>query len=488
MSKENEMNSDIVNNDNLSSNINDANETNKDITQSLNNNIINEEEKEKKDFEVDKNVNLNSHHMEEKNNEHQLNENEGEVMKEENSLDIKPKGYVRIFRKYIKKKGQIMNNIIDNRFKLWKKITLKGLTIKKTIFIRISVSKEKDRKNKSFSETKINIGKKNLNNINIINQNKILESNNISEVKPTKYKRIFASKNKEINNKTYNKPQNQKSNINNIIENNPSTYKYNRYFKNNKQSNMYNKNENKNTMNDKIVNNNKKGRNPLIEISGEKPKKDQFKNIRNEYKKNINLKSKFNKIEISKNNSEQNSEINSSKLKYIYKSNNTYIKNNNKNENNNNSKDYYLKYDKNYNNSTITLPSKKTQNVFNSKEKQYFSPYNTKKYIPQKKIYSVKKEKEYNSYLLKTFPNKNDGIKPIIKPIKLDIKDINFDNYQGLNCTSRRAKLHISNNSFIDKTTLKRGITSVIQHFSGKIEEFINYDKSTSRAKKAYVK
>ena len=93
MNKENEVISDIVNNDNLSNNINDIKETNKNIAQSLNNNNINEEEKEKenKDFEADKNDNLNSNHMEEKNNELPYNENDGEVMKEENSLDIKPK-------------------------------------------------------------------------------------------------------------------------------------------------------------------------------------------------------------------------------------------------------------------------------------------------------------------------------------------------------------------------------------------------------------
>ena len=405
-------------------------------------------------------------------------------MEEENSLDIKPKGYVRIFRKCIKKKGQIMNKIIDNRFKLWKKITLKGLTIKKKIFVRISVSKEKDRKSKSYSEAKLNVGKKNLNNINIINKNKLLELNNISEIKPTKYKRIFISNNKEINNKTYNKPQNQKSNLNNTIGSNSSTHKYKRYFERNKQSNS----NYKNIIDDKVIKYNKKERNPLIEISGEKQKKDHFKNIKNEYKKNINLNNKFNKKEISKNNSEQNSEINSSKLKTIYKSNNTYNKNNNKNGSNNNLKDYYLKYAKNFNNSTITLPAKKTQKIFNSKEKQNFFPYNTKKYIPQKKTYSQKKDKEYNSYFLKTFPNNNVKIKPVIKPIKLNIKDINFDNYQYLNCTSRRAKLHNDDNSFIDKKTLKRGITSVIQHFSGKIEKFLNYDKNTSRSKKAYIK
>ena len=101
MSKENEVISDIVNNDNLSNNINDIKEINKNIAQSLNNNA-NEKEKENKDFEVDKKDNLNSNHIEEKNNELPLNENDGEVMKEEKSLDIKPKGYVRIFRKCIK--------------------------------------------------------------------------------------------------------------------------------------------------------------------------------------------------------------------------------------------------------------------------------------------------------------------------------------------------------------------------------------------------
>jgi hypothetical protein len=480
MRKENEVISVIVNNDNLSNNINDIKETNKDISKSLNNNNnVNEEEKENKDLEVDKNDNLNSNHIEEKNNELPLNKNEGEVMKEKNSLNIKPKGYVRIFRKYIKKKGQIMNNIIENRLRLWEKIILKDLTFKKKILVRISVSKEKDRKSKSYRAAKLNAGKKNLNNIKIINQNEFLGLNDISEIKPTKFKRIFVSNNKEINNKTYNKPQNKKYNINNTVGNNSSTHnKYKRFFENNKQSN-----NNKNKIDNKVIKYNKNRRNPLIEISDEKPKKDQFKNIRNDYKKNINLKNKFNKIEISKNNSEHKSEFNSSKLKNIYKSYSVYNKNNNKNESNNNSKDYHLKYAKNYNN-TITLPPKKTQNKFNSKEKQYLSPYSTKKYIPQKKIYSEKKEKEYNSFFLKKFQNKNN----VIKPIKLNIRDININNYQYLNCTTRRAKLDKDENSFVDKKTLKRGITSVIQHFSGKIETFLNYDKSTSKSKKIYLK
>jgi hypothetical protein len=76
----------------------------------------------------------------------------------------------------------------------------------------------------------------------------------------------------------------------------------------------------------------------------------------------------------------------------------------------------------------------------------------------------------------------------VIKPIKLNIRDININNYQYLNCTTRRAKLDKDENSFVDKKTLKRGITSVIQHFSGKIEKFLNYDKNTSRSKKAYIK
>ena len=485
MSKENEVISDTTNKENLSNSINVIKEANKDITASINKNTF--DEKRNKEFEDNNNDNLNSNLKEDKNKDLPLNENESKVMKEENLLDIKPKGYVRIFRKYIKKKHQIMNDIIDSKFKLWKKITLKGLKIKKTIFVRISISKEKDRKSKSYSQVKLNAGKRNLNNINIINQKQLLESNNTSEIKNTKYKRIFSSQNKENNNKTYNKQQNQKSNFNNTIENNSSSHKYNKI---NRQTNNNINNNNKNTIEEKVEKYNKKWRNPLIEISGEKPKKDQFKNIRYEYKNNINLRNKFNKIEISKNNFEPNSEIISSKFRSIYKSNNVHNKNNNKNERNNNPKDYYLKYVKNYNNGTITFPAKKTQNVFNSKEKkQYFSPYNTKKYIPQKKIYSEKKDKEYNSYFLKNFQKKNDIIKPMIKPIKLNIKEFNLDNYHKYaNCTSGRAKFHNKENSFVDKKTLKRGITSVIQHFSGKIEEFINYDKSSSMSKKAYIK
>ena len=59
----------------------------------------------------------------------------------------KPKGYSRFLRNIIKDKAKVMKEILQNRFFKWRKDALKG-KIKKTVMIRISVSREKDPKPK----------------------------------------------------------------------------------------------------------------------------------------------------------------------------------------------------------------------------------------------------------------------------------------------------------------------------------------------------
>ena len=53
-------------------------------------------------------------------------ENKSEKKKNvKDTCNRKTKGYVRVFRNIIKKKNELLKNILDNRFKKWKKEALK---------------------------------------------------------------------------------------------------------------------------------------------------------------------------------------------------------------------------------------------------------------------------------------------------------------------------------------------------------------------------
>ena len=88
--------------------------------------------------------------MFDKEKEFELNQNLKELDFISDSLKEKekPKGYTRIFRNIIKKKSDIMKNILQKRFTKWRKESVKGLIVKKTIIVRISVSREKDYKDR----------------------------------------------------------------------------------------------------------------------------------------------------------------------------------------------------------------------------------------------------------------------------------------------------------------------------------------------------
>ena len=67
----------------------------------------------------------------------------------------KNKGYVRLFRNYIKKKDKLRKAIILNRFRQWIKQSLKDSIIKKRVIVRISVSRGRDFKNEYFNKFNI---------------------------------------------------------------------------------------------------------------------------------------------------------------------------------------------------------------------------------------------------------------------------------------------------------------------------------------------
>ena len=115
----------------------------------------------------------------------------------------KPKGYTRFFRKVIKNKAKVMKDIIQNRFFKWRKDALKG-KIKKTIMIRISVSREKDPKSKYLiskdkpKELPKSINKNDIKSININNP-----SQNINDIKAPR-SNIFNKENNNIKNEIAN--------------------------------------------------------------------------------------------------------------------------------------------------------------------------------------------------------------------------------------------------------------------------------------------
>ena len=93
---------------------------------------------------------INKENMFNKEKEYEYNQNLKELDFISDSLKEKekPKGYTRIFRNIIKKKSEIMKNILKKRFAKWRKDTMKGLIVKKTIIVRISVLREKDYKDR----------------------------------------------------------------------------------------------------------------------------------------------------------------------------------------------------------------------------------------------------------------------------------------------------------------------------------------------------
>ena len=93
---------------------------------------------------------INKEDIYDKEKEYEFNQNLKELDFISDSLKEKekPKGYTRIFRNIIKKKSEIMKNILKKRFLRWRKESAKGLIVKKTIIVRISVSREKDYKDR----------------------------------------------------------------------------------------------------------------------------------------------------------------------------------------------------------------------------------------------------------------------------------------------------------------------------------------------------
>lgn len=511
----------------------------------LNNNKYNNDDnltlkKEKKD-ELNKNLlqnNFDSNKNNQRNKEaerEKRKESEVEDLKrvEINKDDIKdkdkrkqrPKGYVRLFRKIIKKKNEILMKIFQGRFKKWKNITLKGIHFKKTIIVRISVSRDKDEKEKfktqenfanyrrSKKNTEDNLNKNNY--IKIDNDDlrkyKYFRSNednskkdkynqkidnNLerdkhikkSEFKP--YKNIL--RNSGDNNKTYFENMSKY----NISSNNNTEWKNNSIFMTPKENKG-----NKIGIYDKYKTNNRKDTYILIENREDKSlqtkKIDNYENKRLYYPKN-NLNQDKNNIQNNRTipNNEQKNHNNVSNHEYIYKRNdekkilekkidNKYKRMNN-NEKNNTQTIFYTRRKENDNQKDISTPNKNFKkieiNVNQSNQRESLklnsiNQYNTKKYQPPQKTISDKKPKATISYLNNTYQRSNND-KLYHTANKEDYKKkLEYQNF-----SYNRDNKTFNRQSITDKMALKKGITSVIQHYLGMKKQFDNYDYNTIKS------
>ena len=166
-----------------------------------------------------------------------------------NNLELKTKkkikGYCRFLRNVIKEKSKSLKEIMQNRFIKWRKDALKG-KIKKTVMIRISVSREKDPKTKyqiSKANPKDQSKSVNKNDLKSFNINNI--QRNITNLKVQKVDELIKEDNKINNNKVNSDNKYNNIEIKTISNINPNKDKKEKEDKNiiYKKTNVNNKNE-----------------------------------------------------------------------------------------------------------------------------------------------------------------------------------------------------------------------------------------------------
>ena len=464
---------------------------------------------------------INKENMFDKEKEFELNQNLKELDFISDSLKEKekPKGYTRIFRNIIKKKSDIMKNILQKRFTKWRKESVKGLIVKKTIIVRISVSREKDYKDRYKNKLRLE-KEKEKEKSKSTNKNDI-KSHNFIQPEINTYnivrEKIDTIDNQKVSTNENLNIENKMSNENTDIPIDNITIEKNNTININNEDSILKNNEKDNGSSKGIANENlKMKKNKLINISNEKPKNTaQIYNIyatniksdsKNDNKftkvNNITLTSKtYNKNDRQKlqesnsnrkneNDSNKNQKYNASNVAIISSSfttkNSKEYKetvNNNALINKNELKGYYIKYDGFHENkniySSIPVPVK----TINLNEKEY-NPYRNNK---NNKISSIrndpdiKNSSDINLYSRRTHQlsnNKNTNNITNIKNISSIEKYNNYTSRNGNN-SSIRQKLSSTENA-----NLRGGVTTVIQHYGGRRKQYENYDQKSFKKTK----
>ena len=402
----------------------------------------------------------------------------------------KSKGYCRFLRNVIKEKAKVMKEVIQNRFFKWRRDALKG-KLKKTVMIRISVSREKDPKssyqlnkaklkeqsksvNKNdFKSFNINNVAKNITNLKVqnidkiemqdkhindiknknVNQNKNIVNKNIVDIKnkkePEKIKELKNNKEKpDFQNKT-----NDKGKINNKIYI-PKVIPKNDKINQAKTSNIPKPNQNIVMKNPQNVNKPNITNNSNISVytsTSNRHNTNPIKNIRD----NKNLVDKYN----------QNKNIQSDTKDKI-------------------PKDYYKKYEK-YNQHT-SLPVKKVEiDLTEGKYKRKtFNRDNKDNNLKNNLNHDRNKLQNNNIYNTNSYQRWNNANNDNKSLYNYSVKTENYNNDSSSIYTRSRKD---SNFSYVPnqmRNSSKGGITTVIQHYSGQRRKYDNYDNNNLEANK----
>ena len=442
---------------------------------------------------------INNENISEKKNENENilnhNLNDLEPTKEQIKEKKKSKGFTRILRSIIKKNNEIMKNILKTRFTEWRKEALKGLKVKKTILIRISVSKEKDYKNRNMK----------LDDVKEKEKSKSINKYDIKSFKSPKDKNIYNIVREKIDN-----PDNDNNNDIKIV----NTEIKNSNGKDDKNSNniLIEKNNDINIKSEvdknkeiKIEVNNtnlKPQKTKLINISNEKPKytPQATRNVRNQIidSKN-NLNNKFIKIDNTsqknktyvqniqnsreKVDSNKKQPLNINNIGMLYSSSTTkknkkekeqkytFVNNGNLTDSKNlfndknQMKGYYNRNNGYLNNKTFDISKS-----VNLNDKGYISQTTYKKIDNRKKVNDMNRTKnisnDINLYSRKTYQvNKNKNT------------SVNNNNSSYTNYNSR--VLISSVDKIINPEKLKAGVTTVVQHYGGTKKQLQNYESNS---------
>ena len=407
----------------------------------------------------------------------------------------KPKGYCRFLRNVIKEKAKVMKEVIQNRFFKWRKDALNG-KLKKTVMIRISVSKEKEPKshyqlNKAHpKEQSRSVNKNDLKSFNINNVAKNITNLKIQNIDKIEMqdKHINDIKNKNVN-------QNKNIVYKNIVD-----------IKNKKEPEKRKESKNKKEKPDIQNKTNDKGKiNNKIEIPKVVPKNDKINQIKTpnipKPKQNIVIKNSPNVNKPNITNITNNSNITLYTYTSSSKRNNTNpVKNmgDNKNlvdKNNMNmivqsgtkdkkSKDYYKKYEK-YNQHT-SLPVKRIEiDLTDGKYKRKtFNRENKDNNLKNNLSHDRNKLQNKNIYNTNSYQRRNNNNNDNKSLYSYGVKTENNNDSSSSVYTRSRKESNFSYAPTQIRNNSKGGITTVIQHYSGQRRKLDNYDNNTLEANK----
>ena len=391
----------------------------------------------------------------------------------------KHKGFVRIFRKCIKKKDEISKNIIQKRFRKWFKQSLIGSKIKQTLMIRISVSREKDynaHKNKFKMNTEDEEEKPKSVNKRIVNSIDKYQKNNKNQEKKNDV-------NIQHNIKIYNKDKNNEKNNNFVFAKRINNYKGNNDTRKRNEIrnkliginniNLQSPYKNNNYDNFKNIYNMNNLNNNYIQINSSSIKKSnknnsnyrkieplKFQNINTNSKISFNDQKKRYNSSVKNNNNEYslNNSIN-------YRNNNNIIKINNYSKDKNSSKGFNFRYQ---DNNTL---NRTTPNTYRPYESNNNNAYKTD--LSNKTNYNLGSKYIFNTFNINTYQNLKNKYNNINN--NSDIK-LSYNNYSSKRETDTSYP-QLSHTTI--KPALKSGVTTVIQHYRGKRRQYDEFDKNS---------